>query len=225
MKIPAWMITKEMKHTEHYRMYAEVFGISVPLTQSRLTESTQGTYRTPSTPRSTRLTPSAPVATVDKADEMILNDTLQISLVEHKSRQEQEARENVALVDEHLASVEIEKMELQGRYGYLFEHLRARFMPRKSFATLADHLHEAMVKSLPTMLDKHEQGLTTLGNQVQVDDYDFWTESYALDDDEIPTKQVSQDIMEEISLTVDKAKLKKIADEMLRQRCTSGDEH
>ncbi|GKD17300.1 hypothetical protein Tco_1206458, partial [Tanacetum coccineum] len=34
-----------------------------------------------------------------------------------------------------------------------------------------------------------------------------------------------QDIMEEISLTIDEAKLKKMADEMLRQRCTSGDEH
>ncbi|GKD17989.1 hypothetical protein Tco_1207147, partial [Tanacetum coccineum] len=45
------------------------------------------------------------------------------------------------------------------------------------------------------------------------------------DDDEIPTKQVSQDIMQEVSLTIDEAKLKKMADEMLRQRCTSGDEH
>ncbi|GJY73118.1 hypothetical protein Tco_0477549 [Tanacetum coccineum] len=38
------------------------------------------------------------------------------------------------------------------------------------------------------------------------------------DDDEIPTKQVSQDIMEEVSLTIDEAKLKKMADELLRQR-------
>ncbi|GKB51976.1 hypothetical protein Tco_0902729 [Tanacetum coccineum] len=30
MQIPAWMITYEMKQTEHYRMYAEVFGIDVP---------------------------------------------------------------------------------------------------------------------------------------------------------------------------------------------------
>ncbi|GKC17671.1 hypothetical protein Tco_1014453 [Tanacetum coccineum] len=42
---------------------------------------------------------------------------------------------------------------------------------------------------------------------------------------EILTKQVSQDIMEEVSLTINEAKLKKMADEMLRQRCTSGDEH
>nr|GEV60916.1 ribonuclease H [Tanacetum cinerariifolium] len=72
---------------------------------------------------------------------------------------------------------------------------------------------------------KKEQGLSTISNQVQVYDYDFWTESYASNDDEIPKKQVSQDIMKEVSLTIDEANLKKIADEMLRQRCTSGDEH
>ncbi|GJT25455.1 hypothetical protein Tco_0895392 [Tanacetum coccineum] len=488
MKIPDWMISDEMKHTEHYRMYAEVFGIDVPLTQSQPTESTQGTHRTPSAPRrSTRLTPPAPVPTVDKANEMILQDTLQVSLAEHKSREEQEARENVELVNKHLASVEIEKMveesenviddspiprnvdqnipgtrleprsdkespeveitnvvipvnvneeeeeitdevyelkrrekgkiveesrstpsptpirsprihtdlvssdteklqeltELQGRYGYLFEHLRAKFLSRKSFDTLVDHLQEAMVESLPTIVDnisreqvkskflsrlkfkfsergrlqaeissqiqqaidnnipslvdasvrnymsghilhvhpaqpqttsvpeqqyqlylsmknnpqlqqqdiaiwlalqmkfetlqvpqttcrtfvvrprdqddphddappegensakqqktseyeahvtgesseqvnEREQSPSSSGNQKQVDDYDFWTESYASDDDEIPTKQVSQDIMEEVSLTINEAELKKIADEMLRQRCTSGDEH
>ncbi|GJS84490.1 hypothetical protein Tco_0751031, partial [Tanacetum coccineum] len=111
MKIPDWMITDEMKQTEHYHMYTEVFGIDVPLTQSQPTESTHGTHRTTSAPRrSTRLTPPAPVPTVDKADEMILQDTLQVSLDEHKSSEEQKARENVALVDEHLASEEIEKM-------------------------------------------------------------------------------------------------------------------
>nr|GEU99457.1 retrovirus-related Pol polyprotein from transposon TNT 1-94 [Tanacetum cinerariifolium] len=305
----------------------QVFEIDVPLIQSPPTESTQGTHRTPSAPRSPtpkldastptrstvihlclpqqisiRLTPPASVLTVDKADELILQDTLQVSLAEHKSRQEQEARENMALVDEHLASVEIEKMvegqknvvddssipkndehnipdtrlepksdkespkvgitdvivhvnvydeeeeedeitdevyelkqkekgknveesritpfptpirsprihndlvsadiekiqeltvphttpslsspsnklshtnrllslfkakpahykrynsffqELQGFYGYLFENLKAKFMPKKSFVTLADHLHEAIADSLPTMVDKH----------------------------------------------------------------------
>ncbi|GJU25864.1 integrase, catalytic region, zinc finger, CCHC-type containing protein [Tanacetum coccineum] len=240
--------TNEMKQTEHYRMYAEVFGIDVPLTQSQPTESTHGTHRTTSAPRrSTRLTPPAPVPTVDKADEMILQDTLQVSLVEHKSREEQEARENVALVDKHLASEEIEKMVdgqenivndssiprndepnilgtrieprsnkespkveltketpaveitnvvipvnvndddeeitdkvyelkriekgklLQGRYGYLFAHLRARFLPRKSFDTLADNLHDVMVETSPTMVDKHikEQVMKQVPEQVR----------------------------------------------------------
>ncbi|GJX26315.1 hypothetical protein Tco_0232611 [Tanacetum coccineum] len=111
MKIPDWMISDKMKYTEHYRMYAEVFGIDVPLTQSQPTESTQGTHRTPSAPRrSIRLTPPSPVPTIDKADEMILQDTIQVSLAEHESREKQEARENVELVNKHLASVEIEKM-------------------------------------------------------------------------------------------------------------------
>nr|GEV99101.1 hypothetical protein [Tanacetum cinerariifolium] len=108
MKIPDWMILEEMKQIEHYRMYAEVFGTDVPLIQSSPTESTQGTHRTPSAPRSptykvdaaessvpkrstmirlrlpqqkyTRLTTLALVLTVDKADELILQDTLQVLL-------------------------------------------------------------------------------------------------------------------------------------------------
>nr|GEW06462.1 Gag-Pol polyprotein [Tanacetum cinerariifolium] len=104
IKIPDSMIIEAMKQTEHYRIYAEVFGIDVPLIRSPPTESTQGTHRTPSAPRSptpkvdaaessvptrstvihlrlpqrksTRLTPPAPVLTVDKEDELILQDTL-----------------------------------------------------------------------------------------------------------------------------------------------------
>ncbi|GKA70471.1 hypothetical protein Tco_0776610 [Tanacetum coccineum] len=52
MKIPDWMISEEMKYTEHYRMFAKVFGLDFPLTQLQPTESTQGTHRTPSAPRS-----------------------------------------------------------------------------------------------------------------------------------------------------------------------------
>ncbi|GKE46709.1 hypothetical protein Tco_1477967, partial [Tanacetum coccineum] len=52
MKIPDWMITDEMKLTENYRLYVEVFGIDVPTTKSQPIESTQGTHRTTSVPRS-----------------------------------------------------------------------------------------------------------------------------------------------------------------------------
>ncbi|GKB11817.1 hypothetical protein Tco_0845740 [Tanacetum coccineum] len=86
--------------------------------------------------------------------------------------------------------------------------------------------YEAYVsgESLFGQVNEEQQGPSTSGNQEQEDDYDFWTDSYA-SDDEIPSKQVSQDIMEEVSLTINEAKLKKMADEKLRQRCTSGDEH
>ncbi|GJX74710.1 hypothetical protein Tco_0313305 [Tanacetum coccineum] len=66
---------------------------------------------------------------VDKADEMILQDTLQVSLAEHKSREEQEARENVALVDEHLASEEIDKM-VEGQENIVDDSLIPRIEPR-----------------------------------------------------------------------------------------------
>ncbi|GJS16631.1 hypothetical protein Tco_0411103 [Tanacetum coccineum] len=100
MRIPPWMITEEMKLTKYYKMYADVFGLVVPLIQSRPTEYTQGMHRTLSAPRlpnpateiaessvpkrsnvihfllpsrqSARLTPPAPVPTAKKADEMIL---------------------------------------------------------------------------------------------------------------------------------------------------------
>ncbi|GKF03374.1 hypothetical protein Tco_0030297 [Tanacetum coccineum] len=112
IRIPAWMITDEMKLTEHYKMYAEVFELDVPLTQSQPTESTQGTHRTHSALRSpnpaTETAESMPLA--EKANEMILQDMIQVSLAEHKNREEQEARENVALVYEHLAAEDIEKV-------------------------------------------------------------------------------------------------------------------
>ncbi|GJV53660.1 hypothetical protein Tco_1449401 [Tanacetum coccineum] len=41
---------------------------------------------------------------------MILQDTLQVSLAKYKSQEEQESRENVELVNKHLASEEVEKM-------------------------------------------------------------------------------------------------------------------
>ncbi|GKB60768.1 hypothetical protein Tco_0916954, partial [Tanacetum coccineum] len=126
MQILDWMISEEMKHIEHYRMYAEVFGLDVPLTQSQPTESTQGTHRTPIAPRrSTRLTLPAPAPTVDKADEMILQDTLQLSLAKHKSQEEQEARENVELVNKHLVSEEIEKM-IEGSKNIIDDSLLPR---------------------------------------------------------------------------------------------------
>ncbi|GKB38174.1 hypothetical protein Tco_0883116 [Tanacetum coccineum] len=49
--------------------------------------------------------------------------------------------------------------------------------------------------------------------------------SYATDDDEIPTEKVSQELVNEMSKTVDEAKLCKVVDEMLRQQCSSGDGH
>ncbi|GKB29557.1 hypothetical protein Tco_0868958 [Tanacetum coccineum] len=63
-----------------------------------------------------------------------------------------------------------------------------------------------------------EPGPSTSGNQEQSDDFDFWTNSYAIDDDVLPNEKVSQELVDEISQTVDEAKLRKVVDEMLRQQ-------
>nr|GEX65000.1 hypothetical protein [Tanacetum cinerariifolium] len=70
-----------------------------------------------------------------------------------------------------------------------------------------------------------EPGPSTSGYQVQTDDFDFWTNSYAIDDDVILNEKVSKELVDEMSQTVDEAMLRKMIDEMLRQQCTSGDEH
>ncbi|GKC64350.1 hypothetical protein Tco_1096948 [Tanacetum coccineum] len=64
--------------------------------------------------------------------------------------------------------------------------------------------YEAYVsgESSSGQVNVEEPGPSTSGNQEQDDEFDFWTDSYASDDDEILTKQVTQDIMEEISLTI-----------------------
>ncbi|GKD59681.1 hypothetical protein Tco_1297190 [Tanacetum coccineum] len=65
---------------------------------------------------------------------MILQDTLQVSLAEHKSREEQEARENVELVNKHLASEEIEKM-IAGSENVIDDSLPPRNDEPKIFGT------------------------------------------------------------------------------------------
>ncbi|GJQ96302.1 hypothetical protein Tco_0007441 [Tanacetum coccineum] len=230
-RVRDWMINEEMKHTEHYMMYAEVFGLDVPLTQLQPTESTQGTHRTLSVPRrSTCLTPPAPVPTVDKADETILQDTLQVSLAEHKSQEEQEVRENVKLVNKHLASEEIEKM-VEGSENVIDDSLPTRNdEPQIPNTRLEPRSDKESPEVESTNDEEVEITNVVIPVNVNEEEDEITYEVYELkrrekDDDEIPTKQVSQDIMKEVSLTIDEAKLKKMSDEMSRQRCTSGDEH
>ncbi|GJZ78116.1 reverse transcriptase domain-containing protein [Tanacetum coccineum] len=114
MRIPAWMITKEMKLMEHYKMYAEVFRLDVPMNQSQPTKFTQGTHKTLSAPRSPNPATETTESSVPKQSTMIrfqLPSRQSARLTPPvPSREEQEARENVALVYEHLAAEEIEKL-------------------------------------------------------------------------------------------------------------------
>nr|GEV56211.1 integrase, catalytic region, zinc finger, CCHC-type, peptidase aspartic, catalytic [Tanacetum cinerariifolium] len=310
MKIPYWIVSEEMKQTEQYQMYVEVFGIDVPLIQSSPTESTQGMHRAPSAPRS----PTPKVDAAESRQEHVVDDSSILRNDKHnipgtrlEPKSDKESPEvgitdvivPVNVYDEEEEEDKITNEELQGRYGYLFEHLRAKFMPRKSFVTLANHLYKAMADSLPTMVDKHikeqvekqvpeQQAIANdipsqvdasvrsylSGNILHVhpaqpqttsvpeqqyqltptvrprdqddphDDahpegensakrqktleykaYVSRESSFGQDNKQEHGPSTLEDIIEEVSLNFDKAKLNKIADEMLRQRCTSGDEH
>ncbi|GKD12352.1 hypothetical protein Tco_1196759 [Tanacetum coccineum] len=70
-----------------------------------------------------------------------------------------------------------------------------------------------------------ELGSSTSSIQEQTNNFDLRMNSYAIDDDVIPNEKVSQELMDEMSQTVDEVKLRKKVDEMLRQQCTLGDEH
>ncbi|GJU30661.1 hypothetical protein Tco_1174250 [Tanacetum coccineum] len=119
--------------------------------------------------------------------------------------------------------------ELQGCYGYLFLHIYGEVHCKTVIRYTCDNLQMKFERNTVPQTacrtlavrprdqddphdDAHPEGENR--NQEQDDDFDFWTDSYASDDDEIPTKQVSQDIMEEVSLTIDEAKLRKMADEI-----------
>ncbi|GKB76615.1 hypothetical protein Tco_0943510 [Tanacetum coccineum] len=121
------------------------------------------------------------VPTVDKAE----NDFLTRPITNPKSDKEspeveitndEERREKGKILEESRSTpfptpIRSPRIHTElGCYGYLFEHLRAKFLSRKSFDTLADHLQEVMVESLPTMVDKHikEQVEKQVPEQVKV---------------------------------------------------------
>nr|GEU43884.1 hypothetical protein [Tanacetum cinerariifolium] len=72
--------------------------------------------------------------------------------------------------------------------------------------------------TLPTVIPTtNEADDLILQDTLQID-------SYAIDDDVLPSEKVLQELVDEISQTIDEAKLRKVVDEMLRQQCTLVDE-
>ncbi|GKB10647.1 hypothetical protein Tco_0844570 [Tanacetum coccineum] len=126
-----------------------------------------------------------------------------------------------------------ERGNIQAQISTQIENAIANVIPSQVDASLRDEEDIGSIKLMCLevipygIVFQEEQAPSTSGNQEQDDDFDFWTDFYASDDDEIPTKQVSQDIIEEVSLTIDeKLKLKNVGDGgCCRRICTSGDEH
>ncbi|GJX52417.1 copia protein [Tanacetum coccineum] len=171
MRIPAWMITDEMKLSEHYKMYAEVFGLDVPLTLSQPTTYTQGTHRTPSVPRSPNPAMETAESSVPKRSTVNIpvsdKESSKVEIVQEKEVELDKDTPMVDItnivppinVDDEEDEITDEVFELRrrvkgknGRYGYLFAHLKKRFMPRTSSDQLADNLHDVMMEMLPSLV-------------------------------------------------------------------------
>ncbi|GJY28331.1 hypothetical protein Tco_0404098 [Tanacetum coccineum] len=85
-------------------------------------------------------------------------------------------------------------------------------------AEISSQIQQAIDINIPSLDDPHDDAHLEEENSAKQQK----TSEYEA---HVTVESLSQDIMEEVSLTINEAELKKIADEMLRQRCTSGDEH
>ncbi|GKE98301.1 hypothetical protein Tco_0021652, partial [Tanacetum coccineum] len=56
--------------------------------------------------------------------------------------------------------------ELQGRYDYLFEHLLAKFMPRRKFSELAKNIEDIMMEALSKLVDDRIKEHTNLHSEI-----------------------------------------------------------
>ncbi|GJZ88682.1 hypothetical protein Tco_0660464 [Tanacetum coccineum] len=74
----------------------------------------------------------------------------------------------------------------------------------------SEHRIYVFGESSSDQANKSETGPSTSGNQEQLDDFDFWKNTYVTDDDELPTEKVSQELVKEMSQTVNEAKLLKV---------------
>ncbi|GKA94168.1 hypothetical protein Tco_0816154 [Tanacetum coccineum] len=115
------MLTEELKLTALYHMYAMVFQVDVPMTQSQPIESTQGTHRTLSAPRTpnpvttqgessaprkptvirfrvrSQPDPETPIPTAAEIDIDSLDEATRLSIATQRSIEDLEAQQNMSL--------------------------------------------------------------------------------------------------------------------------------
>ncbi|GJX92146.1 hypothetical protein Tco_0345472 [Tanacetum coccineum] len=165
MKIPSWMISDEMQLTDHYRMCAVVFRISLAEQKSHdeleVKQNVQKVEEHLIAEEIEKLVEGADnVENVEDDSSTLRQDDTQNIF---PTLEEEELGEDDYELRRREKGKHVEESffdELQECYGYLFEHLKTRFMPRKKFNVLAQHLQEIMEESLPKMVDDRVKELT-----------------------------------------------------------------
>nr|GEX01376.1 hypothetical protein [Tanacetum cinerariifolium] len=191
MKIPSWMITIKIKLTDNNQMYAVVFGpskIKKKLKEHLMAEEIK------------KLVEGTENIGNDKVDNSISNCQMIMALEEDKSEEDDyELRRRPSAICSRDQDDPQDYAHPEG------ENSAKRQKP-------SEHGTYVFVESSSGQDNESEPGPSMSGNQEQLDDFDFWTDSYATDDDELPTEKVSQELVEEMSQIVDEAKLRKVVD-------------
>ncbi|GJR15433.1 retrovirus-related pol polyprotein from transposon TNT 1-94 [Tanacetum coccineum] len=203
-----------MKNIFNSRRHKDkVFGIDVPLTQSQPTESTQGTHRTPSAPRSPNPVKQVAESSAPKhSSSKRRNIQAQISVQIQKVIDDSIPSQVDASADPQMQQQDIAIwLALQMKFERILVPQTACRTPairprdqddphddahpegENSAKRQKTSDYEAYVsgESLSGQDLHEEQAPSTSGNQEQDDDFDFWTDLYASDDDEIPSKQIT----------------------------------
>nr|GEZ06591.1 hypothetical protein [Tanacetum cinerariifolium] len=111
MKIPSWMITDESTQGMHKATSTpRIPNPGMDEGESSVPRKSNVIRLCIPLRRSTRLTSPTPVPTIAEVKDMTLQNTIQLSIAEQKSRDDFKARQNVEKVNEHLVAEEIEKM-------------------------------------------------------------------------------------------------------------------
>nr|GEV70742.1 Gag-Pol polyprotein [Tanacetum cinerariifolium] len=203
----------DMMLTENYRMYVAMFGVDVPMTQSQPIESTQGMHRTISAPRSPN----------PETDEVESSAPRKSTIIRLFILQRRSTR---LTPPTPIPTTAEDDLPIWLALNYKFKRLHVfNTSCRPSAIGLRDQddPHD----------DAHREGENSAKRQKTFEHrtFMFGESSFGQDfesepdDDEIPTEKVSQEPVDEMLHAVNEAKLRKVVDEMLRQRCTLGDEH
>nr|GEU69529.1 hypothetical protein [Tanacetum cinerariifolium] len=149
-------------------------------------------------------------------------DTIQLSIDEKKSHDDFKARQNVEKVNDHLVAKEIEKM-VEGT-----ENVEEDVVDNSSLNSQNDTDTRPSTLLLRDQDDPHNdappegensavrQKTSKHGTYVFRESLFGQANESDPDDDELLAEKVSQELVEEMSETVDEAKLRKVVDEMLR---------
>ncbi|GJV38411.1 hypothetical protein Tco_1410888 [Tanacetum coccineum] len=180
-----------------------VFGVDFPMTQSHPIESTQGTHRTISASRS-------PNPETNEGESSALRNYVKPRSDKESPEVEITAKVQPVNIDEDEEKLAKDDYELEIREkGSMYRN--AIQQERENLRSeISSQINDAIANHIP--LQHHSSGQVTLKVKQGPATSGF------------PTEKVSQELVDEMSHIVDEAKLRKVVDEMLRQRCTSGDD-